>query len=111
MKIWQVVLLAILGLAVIMGLSYAFGWNGVVYTKTVGKAQQNANREVYEQTQSYVEGKRQELIKLHHEWKNADKQSKEAIEATIRLSFANFDETKLVDTPELYGFLRQIKYN
>ena len=71
----------------------------------------NAEREVFEQTQSYVEGKRQELIKYHHEWVSADKDSKKTIEATIRMSFANFDEKKLVDFPELYDFLKKIKYN
>ncbi len=75
-----------------------------------GVRKENARREVFEQTQSYVEGKRQELIKLHHEWNKATSEDKLAIEATIRMSFANFDESKLVDFPELYGFLKTIKY-
>ena len=75
-----------------------------------GVRKENARREVFEQTQSYVEGKRQELVKLHHEWMQADEPSKKAIENTIRMSFANFDENKLQDTPELYTFLKRIKY-
>ena len=47
-------------LIVSIGLGYVFGWNDVFYTKTVGKAKQNAERTVFEETQSYVEGKRQE---------------------------------------------------
>lgn len=109
MKIYQIVLLVILGIAVILGLSFGLGWFGVGYTKTVGKAQQNANREVFEQTQSYIEGKRQELIKLHHEWNKASADEKIAIETTIRASFSNFDESK-IEQPELYSFLKNIKY-
>lgn len=78
-------------------------------TKFWGVRKENARREVYENTQSYVEGKRQELIKLHHEWMNASADDKSAIESTVRLNFANFDERK-IDQPELYSFLKYVKY-
>ena len=109
MKTRNIVLLSILGIVVIVALSFGFGWTGVFYTKTVGKAQENANRVVFEQTQSYVESKRQELIKLHHEWMQASDVDKLPIEAIIRQSFANFDENK-IEQPELYSFLKTIKY-
>ena len=85
------------GLVVLMmGLSLAFGWFGVGYTKTVGKAQQNVERTVFEETQSYVEGKRQEVTKLRFEYlKSKDRDEKEAIKATLRSSLANFDKSKL----------------
>ncbi len=87
----------LIGLVVIMmGISLAFGWFDVGYTKTVGKAQQNAERTVFEESQSYVEGKRQEVTKLRHEYLIAkDKDEKEAIKATLRSSLANFDKSKL----------------
>lgn len=100
----------LIGALVFVALYFGLGYLGVLGTKTVGKAQQNAQREVFEETQSYIQGKRQELIKLHHEWMSADNESKKSIESTIRMSFANFDETKLEDTPELYSFLKKIKY-
>lgn len=78
-------------------------------TKFWGVRKENARREVYENTQSYVEGKRQELIKLHHEWMNASTDDKSAIESTVRMNFANFDERK-IDQPELYSFLKYVKY-
>lgn len=109
MKTRNIVLLSIAGLIVIISLSFAFGWVNVFYTKTVGKAQQNAQRTVFEQTQSYVEAKRQELIKLHHEWMQATDADKLPIEAIIRQSFANFDEKK-IEQPELYNFLIGVKY-
>lgn len=100
----------IIGLVVLIivgmiGLSFALGWTDVFYTKTVGKAQQNAERTVFEESQPYVEGKRQELVKYHHEWMTASKDEKPAIEAVVRQSFANFDKNK-VTNPELYSFLQ-----
>ena len=92
-------------IVVIMLLGLSFGWFDVFYTKTVGKAQQNANREVFEQSQSFIEGKRQELTKYHHEWvMDKDQTDKLAIESTIRSDFANFDENKIID-PELHQWL------
>ena len=109
MKTSNIVLLSILGIVIIVALSFGFGWTGIFYTKTVGKDQQNANRTVFEQTQSYVEAKRQELVKLHHEWAQASEDDKIPIDAVIRQSFANFDENK-IEQPELYTFLKTIKY-
>ena len=73
-----------------------------------GVRTENAKREVFEQTQSYVEGKRQELIKYHHEWMNTPEDGRLALEAVIRQSFANLDASKITD-PDLYDFLRRIK--
>ena len=89
-------------------LDLGMGYFGVLRTKTVVKSQQNASREVFEQTQSYVEGKRQELVKLHHEWMLATPDNKIAIEGVIRQSFANFDDSKITDN-DLYSFLHTIK--
>jgi len=97
-------------IVLMLGLTLGFGWFGVYQTKTVGKAQMNANREVFEQTQSYVEGKRQELSKLHREWIKSDNDGKLAIESTVRFNFASFSEEKyLQDSPDLYNWLRDIK--
>lgn len=108
MRTTLIVIGAILGFFALIFLANEFEIFG---TKFWGVRKENARREVFEQTQSYVEGKRQELIKLHHEWVNADDASKKAIESTIRMTFSNFDENKyLTDFPELYGFLKSIKY-
>jgi hypothetical protein len=80
-------------------------------TKFWGVRKENARREVFEQTQSYVEAKRQELVKLHHEWEMAKPEDKVSIEFMIRQDFANFDENKLSNSPELYNFLKKVKYN
>jgi type II secretory pathway pseudopilin PulG len=109
MKPIKVVLLVVLGIVLLIALDFGTGFLGAFRTSTVGKAQMNAQRTVFEQSQSYVEGKRQELTKYHHEWVNADKDSKLTIEATIRQSFANFDESKLDDLPDLQRFLITVK--
>lgn len=75
-----------------------------------GVRKENVRREIFEQTQSYVEGKRQDLIKYHHEWVNASEEDKISIEFTIRQSFSQFSEDKyLADQPDLYNFLKMVK--
>ena len=75
-----------------------------------GVRRENAKREQFEQTQTYVEGHRQDLIRYHHEWVNASPEDKLAIEFTIREQFSQFSEDKyLMDQPDLYNFLKTIK--
>jgi type II secretory pathway component PulL len=109
MKAWRIILIVIAFFALIIALSYGFGWIGVHQTKTFKKAQQNADREVFEQTQSYVEGKRQEAVKLYKEYRLAKSpEEKEAIKSIVSHSFANFDENKLSN--ELRNFIYNCKY-
>ena len=100
MKKGKIVGYSLLGIILVIGLSFGLGYLGVLRTKTVGKAQQNAQREVFEETQSYVEGKRQEAAKSYKEWIRADNSSKKALENMAGHTFANFDEQKyLQDGP------------
>ncbi len=98
----------VLLIGILIGLSYAFGWIGVHQTKTIGKAQQNAERTVFEGTQSYVEGKRQEALKCYKEYQSATEEEKESIKEIVSLSFANFDEKKLPS--KLRKFVEDCKY-
>lgn len=77
-------------------------------TRLWGVRRSDARRQVYEQSQSYVEGKRQELMKYHHSWVNSTPAEKESIEFVIRHSFANFDESK-IENRELRKFLIEVK--
>jgi hypothetical protein len=104
----RVGLIAFAAIVVIICLNFAFGWSDVLYTRTVGKAKQNAQREVFEETQSYVEGKRQFLNKEREEYKREkDPQSKEAIRQSILHEMANFDLTKLSNDD--YAFVQELK--
>jgi len=107
MKQWQQIALGIVAFIALIVLVNEFEIAGI---KFWGVRKENARREVFEQTQSYVEGKRQDLIKYHHEWVNASADDKIAIEFTIRESFSQFNEDKyLADQPELLSFLKNIK--
>jgi hypothetical protein len=105
---WSIVGFFLL-LITVTALDFGFGYIGVFKTKTVGKAQKDAERKVFEQTQSYVEGKRQEALKLYKEYLLAsDQDSKDALKLVVSHSFANFDENLLSD--ELQIFIYNCKY-
>lgn len=75
-----------------------------------GTRMENAKREKFENTQAYVESKRQDLLNYYRQWKLAkDSVDKQAIEFVIRNQFANFDEDK-IEQPELKEFLKKVKY-
>lgn len=93
-------------LALILTLEFGFGMFGVFYTKTIKKEMQNAEREVFEQSQSYFEAKRQDALKYYREYNEAEsEEDKELIRSFTRTSFANFNENKL-ESP-----LREFVYN
>jgi hypothetical protein len=111
MKNWIIgIALTILVIGGLIGLSYAFGWVGVHQTKTIYKAKENAKREVFEQTQSYVEGKRQSALKYYQEYQKANESQKQGLKSIISQDFANFDEDKYL-TGELRNFIHGCKYN
>ena len=92
-------------IAFIVALTFAANEFEIFGTRFWGVRQENARRDVYEQTNSFVGGKRQELVKYHHEWLNAkDDTDKKAIEFTIRNSFSDFDP-ELIKDNELRYFL------
>lgn len=107
-QVLGIIAIVIISAGVLVGISYAFGWIGVHQTKTIGKAQQNAERGVFEESQSYVEGKRQEALRYFKEYTKATDEDKKTIEEVVALSFANFDEGKLPE--ELEKFINDCKY-
>lgn len=107
-KIIGAMLLAVIA---IVGLSYSFGWIGVHQTLTVGKAMQNAEREVYEESNSFTRAKRQEAIKYYKEWSEAEtEKDKQAIESIASMSFADFNEDKYIRNPKLLNWIKTVKY-
>lgn len=106
----RIILTVVLIIGGLIGLSYAFGWIGVHQTETIHAARQDAKRTVFENSQSYVEGKRQSALKYYKEYQKADDSGKESLKRIIAQDFANFDEDKYMS-----GFLRDFicdcKYN
>jgi hypothetical protein len=91
--------------------SYGVGLIGVNYTSTVGKAQKNAERVVYEESNSFTKGKKQEAIKYYKEWEEAESiEEKRAIENIVSMSFADFNEDKYITDPKLLSWIKNAKY-
>ena len=75
-----------------------------------GVRKANAEYQVFKNTQPYLDAKNQDLVKYHHEWKNAKSdEDKKAIESVIRTSFADVktDGSEIRD-PELNQFLKDV---
>ncbi len=110
MKTLKIIGIAILVIGVMLALSFGFGIWDAFMTRTVGKEKQDAKREVYESSQSQVEGKRQEAVKYYSEWLDCESiEDKEAIENLVQMSFSNFDES-LLNEPQLQQFIINCKY-
>jgi len=114
-NIWIGIIIFLVVIVAGVGLSYSFGWIGVHQTKTIKKAQKDADREVFEHTQSYVEGKRQEANKMYREYMKADSDTER--EALLNLnahSFSNLSEedieTIFQNDEKLLEFVRLCKY-
>ena len=102
----------ILGIFAIFALVVIIGISRVYYTKTIGKEQQNANREVYENTNSFTKAKRQEAIKLYKEYQECETdEERKAIETVAAMSFADFDEDKYITNQELLKWIKKVKYH
>ncbi len=101
-------LYAILGLVCTLVLIFGLNYFGLVNFHFFAPKYENVKREVFENTQSYVEGKRQALTKHYNEWRKADNTNKEAIRMVVLQEFANFD-TKLFTTEQLKWYNEIIK--
>ena len=110
-EVFKYIGIGVLVLGLLIGASYGFGWIGVHQTKTIGKAQKNANREVYEETNSFTKGKRQEIIKYYKEWSEAETlEDKKAIETILSMSLADFDEDRFITDAKLLNWVKRVKY-
>jgi len=96
MKIIWTILLYIVIITIILWLGFWLRYLWIIQYWFFAPMQKNIEREVFENTQSYVEGKRQELVKYRLEYiTTKDEDVKAAIKMTIIQSFANFDKSKL----------------
>lgn len=95
----------ILSLVLLTGLSWGAEYLGIVRMGIFAPMKEDVRRKVFENTQSYVEGKRQELTKYRLEYmQTTDPQSKRAIQMTVASSCTNLDADKITDF-ELRRFL------
>ena len=90
--------------ALMFGLQFA----GLVNYGFFAPKYEKVRRNVYEETQSYVEGKRQEIVKYKLEYQlSKDPAEKEAIRRTIIQTTANLDLTLL--SPDLEQFVLSLR--
>ena len=89
--------------------SISLEYMGLVKYGIIKPKQEEIRREIYEETQSYVEGKRQAASKYYREYQKSKSQDdKEAILVMVSIDFANFDESKL--SPIIRKFVKLAKY-
>ena len=97
--------------SIILILILAFGLEmlGLQWTKFFKPKYQNVEREVFEETKSYVHGKIQDLAKYYAEYeKSESEESKTVIQNIIKSQFAEFDETNIRNL-KLRSFLKQMR--
>lgn len=104
MKQFLVVIAVIVGL---ITLTFIVNETEIFGIRFWGVRRENARREVFEQTQSYVEAKRQTLVSYYDQWRKAPSDEKDAIRNILLQEFANFDVSKL--TPQEQSEFKEIR--
>jgi hypothetical protein len=88
-----------IGIGVLVGflaLQFVLGLYGLAWFKFFEPKRENIRREIFENTQSYVHGKIQDLAKYKDEYDSlTDPGDQEALRQIIILRFAEFDESKI----------------
>jgi hypothetical protein len=92
MKIFGASTGIIIGLLLVIFLA---SLGGLGYYKFFAPKMEDARREVFENTKSYLHGVQQDLGKYYLEYQKADTDGKEAIRATIQMRFAEVDVSKI----------------
>lgn len=88
----------------ILAVVFVLGAAGVVYTQTIGKAQKNAEREVFKDSVAYTEQAASFLAKSYKEYNDAEtEQDKGAIMEYVVLRYPNLD-TDSIDNSTLRQF-------
>lgn len=108
MKVFTGVASVIGGFVCIVIVLFAFGVVDLEFFKFFGPKKENIRREIFENTQSYVHGKVQDLAKNYEEYSKADEAGKEAIRQVIIMRFAEFDSSK-IQSAKLRGFLTNLR--
>lgn len=95
------------GFVLLLAIGWVLSANSILMKKFLGVFYEDINREIFEETKSYNEGKIQQLAKYRLEYLKSDVTNKEAIQSTIQTMFADFDKDHL--PLELKSFLTQMR--
>lgn len=97
------ILAVIVSIVLIVGIAIV----GIVWTRTIGVAQKDAEREAYKATMVYNEGMLDDLAKYKYEYDvAADDVERAAIASLVRNRFSNFDKSR-IDNYSLVKFLEE----
>ena len=87
------------------------GIGGVIYTSTIGKAQKNAEREVFKESVAYTETAASFLAKEYKEYNDAEtSEDKKTIMQYVVMRYPNLD-TDSIDNDELRRFYNKCLNN
>jgi len=106
-EVGKIIGAAFLVLTICFLLAFATGAFEIGYMHTIGVEKENARREIFEHSNSYVRGKEAEALKLYNEYRTTT--DKKAVESAVRLMFKDFDE-ELLNSGELRSFVKKCKY-
>lgn len=89
----------VLGIAAAVLSVFAIGYIGVGYTRTVGKSQTNAQREVFKQSTAYTEQAAMFLADSYKQYNEADSEyDKKAIMNYVSVKYPNLDIDSIENT-------------
>jgi hypothetical protein len=103
------ILIIVSGFIGFVFLIFIVGFLILQYKKTFGTRMENVNREIFEETKSYIHGVIQDLGKYYDEYQKAGiEKERDAIANTIKIRFAEFDATR-IKSKELREFLVEVR--
>lgn len=103
-EVWSLIKWLFGGLILLVIVGWFLTGSSILTKKFFGTMNENVNREIFEETKSYNEGKTQQLAKYYQEYTAAsDTVNKDAIRTVIKTMFADYDAEKL--PPTLKNFL------
>lgn len=96
-------------IALIILIAWGTGGLNILYTKTIGKDQQNAQTTVFHQTQGYVDGAVSDIskVKLEYDQSN-DTTAKEGLINYVRTNYSNLDPS-LINNLTIRAWLQHIQ--
>ena len=94
-------------IVLLFGLSWAVEGNDFFLYKFFAPKRANVERQVFENTQSYVQGKTEYLSRLRYEYSQAEGNQKAALKQLILSEASTVDNSKL--PVDLQGFIAQLK--
>lgn len=96
---------ALISVVIVAAIIIVTSLGGIVWTRTIGVAQKDAEREAYKATITYNEGMLDDLAKYKFQYDSAeDDVERAAIAELVRNRFANFDKSR-IENQDLINFL------